>query len=405
MAIGDSVMTFVQRNPNLSVAARIEGADTAAGYAARDPLMHLGRGGVYLAAADEEQNELRLTTALAELRMAAKLTPEDYRVWLSLGRVLDRDGKQAEARAAFDRAVQLAPRHFDTRWAFGNHWLRAGQREAAFAQFREALTGRPSALPLVFDYAWDAFQGDGKAIAAAVAPAGEAKVQLIVLLIARNRIADAVAIWREMPNRTEAQAQQITTALFHAGKMAAAYEAWSSVQMAERPAPDAGSLLANGDFEKPLVLNSGVPFLTWRIPPIGGVRVTLDRKEPHAGRQSLRISLDVGENVPFTPASQTLVVKSSKSYLLKFAFRTEELHAWGTTTVEVVDAADPGKLRAAAQLPNGDKDWTEQEIPFTTAAITEAVTVRLQRQPCGDPPCASTGRVWLDTFKLTEAGQ
>src|SRR5262249_40263454 len=77
-AIGDSVMTFVERNPNLSAEARLEGADTAASFASSDPRMHLGRGGVYLASANEEQNETQLATALAELRAAAAMTPDDY---------------------------------------------------------------------------------------------------------------------------------------------------------------------------------------------------------------------------------------------------------------------------------------------------------------------------------------
>src|SRR5262249_48989827 len=144
-AIGDSVMTFVERNPNLSAEARLEGADTAASFASSDPRMHLGRGGVYLASANEEQNETQLATALAELRAAAAMTPDDYRTWMTLGRALDRAGATAEAKEVLERAVTLAPRHFDPRWALANHLLRAGERDAAFAEFRQALASRPAA--------------------------------------------------------------------------------------------------------------------------------------------------------------------------------------------------------------------------------------------------------------------
>ncbi|MEK7832715.1 MAG: tetratricopeptide repeat protein, partial [Acidobacteriota bacterium] len=168
-AIGDSFITFVQRSQELSSEARLQGADTAIGLAERDPLAHLGRGAVYLAAANEEQNEMRLKTALEELRTATKISPEDYRAWLALGRALDRSGVLTEARSALERSIALAPRHFEPRWAMGNHLLRAGDREASFAQLRQALAGRPSALPLVFDYAWEAFQGDGRAIFSALA--------------------------------------------------------------------------------------------------------------------------------------------------------------------------------------------------------------------------------------------
>ena len=165
-ALGDSFITFVQRSADLSSEARLQGADTAAKLANRDPLVHLGRGTVYLASANEEQNEALVPTAISELRLATEINPEDYRAWLALGRALDRSGATQEARAALERSTALAPRHFEPRWALGNHLLRAGDRQASFEQLKIALAGRPSALPLVLDYAWEAFQGDGRAIAA-----------------------------------------------------------------------------------------------------------------------------------------------------------------------------------------------------------------------------------------------
>ncbi|MCI0336998.1 MAG: hypothetical protein L0226_05450, partial [Acidobacteria bacterium] len=57
---------------------------------------------------------------------------------------------------------------------------------------------------------------------------------------------------------------------------------------------------------------------------------------------------------------------------------------------------------ATAPVPTRDNKWTEYEISLDTAAATEAVTVRLQRQPCTEPPCPINGRVWFDDFKLLE---
>src|SRR5215813_5966898 len=59
-AIGDSVMIFIERAPNVAIEEKIEWADTAAKYSPRDPLVHWRRGGVYLPAADEERQESRL---------------------------------------------------------------------------------------------------------------------------------------------------------------------------------------------------------------------------------------------------------------------------------------------------------------------------------------------------------
>lgn len=403
LAIGDAVMSAVERTPNLSPEAKLQWADLAVGFAGRDPLARLGRGGAYLAAASEEQNEQLLATALDELREATKMNPEDYRTWLTLGRALDRGGLSNEAREALEHSVKLAPSHFEARWAMGNHLLRKADREAAFAQFRQALAGRQSALPLVFDYAWNSFNGDGRAIASALALTGESRSQMIALLVGRNRFTDAMTIWRETGNHSAAEAQQVSTALFYAGQMASANEVWNSVTIPDRPTPDAGSVISNGSFEKQLLIDSKTPFLSWRIVPMTGVKISLDRKAPKDGQQSLRVGFEIRENIPQTFFSQTVMVKPSTSYQLSYAVRTEELVGWSMLTLEAVDAADAGRLRAtSAPLPNKTTEWKEEQVKFTTNAKTEAVTIRFQRQPCPDPPCLLTGRVLFDAFKLTE---
>ena len=176
--------------------------------------------------------------------------------------------------------------------------------------------------------------------------------------------------------------------------------------MPDRPVPDSDSLLANSNFETQLSLDSKVPFLTWRIPPIGGVKVSLDRKLPNKGLQSLRLSFEVRENVPQTFFAQTIMVKPSTTYQFGYAYKTEELRGWSMLTLEIVDAADPGRLRATKEpLPNGTHDWREEHFTFTTTPKTEAITVRFQRQPCPDPPCLLTGKVLFDALKLNEAAK
>ena len=407
-AIGDSVMTFVQRSPKLSLEAQIEGADMALKYLPRDPLIHWRRGGVYLNAANEEMEESRLEVAIDEFRAATRIGPNDYRVWLALGRALDRGDDAAGARAAFERAIALAPNHFDPRWAFGNHLLRAGDRDGSFAQMRLALGNRPYALPLIFDYAWNVYGGDGKAISSALDPPRQVKSLLASLLIYRGRVDDAMTVWREMTSRNPGDAQKVAEALFHTGNFNKAYEVWTSVEIPNRPTPDAGSLLSNGGFEVLPSLNQKTPFLTWQINPIQGAKVLQDRKEPRAGQRSLRVGFDVRGNVGFTIASQTVPVRPSTNYRLTFSIRSDKLQSLSTPLIEVYDSAlalaQGNRVRVATPpLPNGaDNEWTDYKLEFTTNAQTEAVTVRIQRPPCSEPPCPIEGHVWFDEFKLTE---
>ncbi len=404
-AIGDSIMTFVQRSASLSPDAKREGADIAAKYSPRDPLIHWQRGGVYFDAANEEFEGKRLDVALDELHKATQMSPEDYRVWLALGRALDRSGSTAEARAALDKGLQLAPNHFETRWALGNHLLRAGDRDGSFTQMRLALANRPSALPLVFDYAWNVFQGDGKAIAKALDPPASVRSQMIAMLISRGKVEDGLALWREINSPTAKDVQRVTESLVNAGRFAAAYDLWKSAKILDpsRPEPDAGSLLANGGFERKFSVNSSTPFYEWRVAPGGVMRVSLDQKEPFEGNYSLRYSFNLDSNTAFTLAAQTMPVKPNKKYCLSFFVRTEELESLSTPFVEVYDAADIKRSHAAtAPIPIRTIKWTEYEIAIPTAATTEALTVRLQRQPCPEDPCPIAGRAWFDDFKVRE---
>src|SRR5262245_12230928 len=237
-AVSDLLMTFVVPSPKLSLEEQIEWADVALKYSPRDPLIRWKYGGVYLKAANEKMEESLRETAIEELRWATRMSPDDYRVWLALGRALDRGGDIAGARATFERAIELAPNHFDPRWSFGNYLLRAGDREGSFEQMRTALKNKPSALPLVFDYAWNVYQGDGKAIVTALDPPRSTQSTLATLLIYRGRVDDAMATWRAMTTRTVYDAQKITEALFNSGNFRKAYEAWMSVEIPGRPAPD-----------------------------------------------------------------------------------------------------------------------------------------------------------------------
>jgi tetratricopeptide (TPR) repeat protein len=402
-AIGDSYMTYVERSAVLSPEGRIEGADLALKFSPHDPLIYWQRGGVYFNASDEDLMDERLSVALNDLRQAARMNPEDYRVWLTLGRVLDRTGSTAEARAALDRALQLAPRHFEPRWALGNHLLRAEDRDASFAQMRLALANRPSALPIVFDYAWAVYQGDGKAIAEALAPPAEVKAQMISLLISRGEVEEGLAVWREADSPGLKDVQRVTESLINAGRFAEAYDIWTKAEIPDRPSSDAHSLLANGSFEQTFSSESKTPFYAWRTIRPSVVRVTLDRKDQIAGEQSLRIGFNLEQNAAIILAAQTIPVKPQKRYCLNFFVKTEGLESLSTPLVEIYDSADMKRARAAtAPFPTRDNNWTDYVISLDTVADTEALTIRLLRPPCAESPCPISGIIWVDDFKLLE---
>jgi len=402
-AIGESIISYVQRDQRLSLEAKLEGADLAVRYAPRDPAIHWQRGGVYFTAS-EEPMESRIVMARNELRQATELSPEDYRVWLTLGRVLDRSGSREEARAAFERALKLAPNHFETHWTMGNHLLRAGDRQASFVHLQAALISRPSALPIIFDYAWNSFAGDGKEIIQALSPPRELIAQLVSLLILHGNIDDAMVLWQEQKSPTIKETQKVVESLINIGQYRTAYEVWTSSAIPDRPAPDADSLLANGNFEQSLLINSSIPFYSWQIAPQGGdVRLTPDRTKPQEGERCLRASFNVDLNKAIILATQVVPIKPKTKYCLSFYARTEDLLSLETPYVEIFDAADQKRASAESErFKIRSNEWRKYEVELETAAETEALTVRLLRLPCPEPPCPIEGRLWVDGFRLNE---
>jgi hypothetical protein len=131
--------------------------------------------------------------------------------------------------------------------------------------------------------------------------------------------------------------------------------------------------------------------------------VLLDSKEHQEGAFSFRAGFDIRENVDLTIATQTVPVKMATTYLLIFAARTRELQSLSNPQVEVFDPANQSRLSVSLPpLRNGESDWKHYSLEFKTSPGTEAVTVRIRRPSCNDPPCPFVGRVWFDDFKLVE---
>ncbi|NOT60796.1 MAG: hypothetical protein HOP19_11305, partial [Acidobacteria bacterium] len=193
----------------------------------------------------------------------------------------------------------------------------------------------------------------------------------------------------------------IVESLQRIGQHRAAYEIWRKVQA--EPVADANSFLSNGGFEQAIDLGSNIPFLTWQVFSPADVTVGLDPQVFSAGSLSLRLRFDTKENIALILAAQTVTVQPRTAYRLRCMVKTEALQSLSTPFIAIQDAADDKRLSVASpSISTGTAEWTEYKTDFVTPAATEAVTVRLMRMPCNEPPCPLTGRAWFDDFQLTQ---
>ena len=426
-ALGDRLMAVTHQQNDLDTATKLTSTDGAVRFAPDVSLLHYQRGLLYLAQASGDETEFRLREAISSLRTATNLSPEDYRVWLALGQALNRHGETEAARQAFKQALTLAPQYFESHWAMGNFLLRNNETEQAFAELKQALAIRPTELPLLFDYAWNTYNGDVPTILRALPAPPEAKPLLANSLVAHEKVSEGMKVWQELSSSSPAIARQhakdfigTLSAKQHFG---AAYEVWQTAAQMKNPgnyltedaateaaqwytvnAPDVGSLLSNGSFERDLLVRNSPPFLDWRLYSVAGLTISRANDQHQTGNFSLRLNFEVPGNQTFMVMEQAIPIKPSARYRLSFAAKTEDLLTLSSPFVEVFDPADIKRLHATAKpFPLKNNAWENYALDFMTAAATEIVIVRVMRPACGEPPCPLSGKIWLDDFKLAES--
>ncbi|MBS1808069.1 MAG: tetratricopeptide repeat protein [Acidobacteria bacterium] len=425
-ATADQWINVARGDGEYDAATKLAMTDFAVQFAPQISKLHYQRGQAYLSLAAGEETQTFLKESIASLQTAAQLGPEDFRIWIALGQAQDRSGETAEAKKAFTQALKLAPNYYEPHWAYANHLLRNSENDAAFAEFKRALAIRPTELPLLFDYAWNTFNGNVAAVIKALDPSSHAKAQFASLLIERGKVNEGMALWRELnntaPGLARSNARNLINALLTKQQFGVAYEVWQLATKTRRSdeselteearqedanwyainQPDAGSLLNNGDFENDLRTGTVAPFQIWRLTQTKGLTISRNNQQYKTGSFSLQLNFDVTGNVGFAVIEQLLPIKPATAYQLSFAAKIEDLQTLSAPLVEVYDPADLKRLHGSTKpFPLGNSAWQDHSIDFTTASATEAVVVRVLRPACGEPPCPIRGRIWLDNIKLT----
>ena len=362
----------------------------------------------------------QLTEGLASLQRAAALTLNDYRYQLELARGFAANQRNAEAANSFQRAIQLAPRHFETHWAYANFALRAHQRDTALESFRQALalSGQDHAYRAEVEqasaqHAYAALTGaygfDLGALERATPATAKAQTHLVGFLAQRDSLELALTKWRKLPVADAASYRNLLFKLLaetqQAGRFNDAREVWQRLLTHEGEALNKSSdadLITNGGFERQ-PLNERYPDLTngfdWQIE--GHAEVAADRTElaAHAGNQSLRLRLVARLAEPFRHVAQRVVVAPNATYRLRFWVKASELPS-DVPYLEIADATAPQGFRLIAAFPRQTDDWQEQSLRFTVPAATNVIALRLCVPVMATLDLNRRNTVWLDDISL-----
>jgi hypothetical protein len=354
-----------------------------------------------------------LPAAVARYERAAALSPNDYRLWVELGRARSAAGDTGGAERALRRATELAPNYPGPRWHLGNLLLRGGRTEEAFAELRRAGDADPATYRAqVFNMAWGAFGGDTARLRELAGDSAASRAALADYLVGRGRLDDALALWREFDaaNLTAEHAAAGTKLREALAALKRFHDALSVERVLLRSTSGAGvapeiDRVTNGGFEE-AVGPAGRNLFEWQVTPVAGAQLNLDAGAPRGGARSLRVLFESGGALDFKHVSQLVAVRPSSRYRLEYFFRTDGLKSTSTLRTVVADAADAARpLASSDPLPMGATDgWRQAAVEFATGPRTEAVTVTVRREPCAEAVCPIFGKVWYDDFNLQRTG-
>lgn len=372
-------------------------AETAINLAPADP-----QGYYKLGAAYEKTFLLEdLPKSLQEYEKAVSLSPNDYRLWQTLGKSRSQNGDIKGAEKALRRAAELAPNYAQVRWLLGNNLLRQGVDEEAFVEIRHAVAQDKNLAPQAVNIAWQVFDGDIDRISQKIGDSAPIKASLVTFLASQDRIDEAFNIWNTIPDEEKISeykpnGESILAKLLEKKDYGKYFELYNQLNRSKGENFAVGKIF-NGDFEQQ-VKTSDISIFDWQIAPGQQPQIGLDESQKHGGSKSLVAVYNSQTGQEFRQISQTVIVEPGKTYKFE-AFYRADLKTTQAFQWEIANAAD-GKVLTNTSPTNAVADWSSLTTLFTVPQGIQAVTVRLSRIPCKQGLCPISGRIWFDDISL-----
>lgn len=340
--------------------------------------------------------------AVKEYEKAAALSPNDYRLWLQLGKARDRDGDFAGAENALRKSLELAPNYSEVQWMLGNLLLRQGKSAEAFELIRQAADGNQRFLDPAVAIAWQIFDGDLGRLRQNIGDSSKINAALASYLLKQEQFDEAFGAWNALPveerkNVFRERGEELYNRMITAGKYHHALKIWADIAQADNKSYKIGQI-TDGGFEVNEKQEKKSVF-DWQIAEGAQPLIGVDPETVRGGALSRRIIFNSPNGADFRQISQAVAVEPGKKYEFSIVYRSD-LKTDATLKWDIVSASD-GKLLTATEPLAAKADWTNLKTEFTAPETSEAVVIRLARDACASAVCPISGSVWFDDFVLS----
>lgn len=393
--IGNTLAEYSNANEN-----NIQIAQMAVSMAPDDPLTHwrIAQVSQKLLPLDQQAQ------SIVEYEKAVNLSPNDYRLWMSLGTAHGRAGDPAKAEEALRRAVALAPNYAYPHWYLGNLLLRNGRYDEAFSELRSAAGADPELQSQQFNLIWQIYSTDPEALRNAVGPTAIARAKFALYLLTQKRFEDGLRLWNglstEEKRANKETAEAIITSLNVEYRYHDAVKVWNEIAT-EKYQAQVGRVF-DGSFEEAVTYGPETVF-GWQVKNAPQMQIAIDPGKSHAGERSLRLAFQVRANLEEINVSQLVPVTPNTEYDFECFVRTEKLETGSAPQVQIIDPTNATPLASSSMAPGGTNEWAPINLQFKTGEKTEAVFLKIVRVSCSTqetPVCPIYGTIWYDDFSF-----
>ncbi len=350
---------------------------------------------------------------LKQLRRATELNPYASRYWADLAWVCELAGDTPCATQGIDRAVKLNPMTPQLRWVAANTFLRAGQNDAAMAQFRRLLEMDPAYAPATFHVCLGSLGNPQLILEKVMPPAKDPSLKLTYLnILSRSEMDGADDLARQVWAKTVAEgtafplsaATPYVEHLLQFGQVQEAENAWRDLEklgVIANPGKDQdGNLIFNGDFDH-VPLNTG---FDWRSASATYLALDFADPTPYSGKACLRIDFTVSRNEAYQPLYQIVPVAPNQSYVLTAYVRSKDITSDSGPRLQVVDPVHSNGPSAMTESTVGTTPWHLIKLEFCTGPNANFLQVSILRVRGRTYPTEITGSFWLDNVALKPSG-
>jgi tetratricopeptide (TPR) repeat protein len=330
-----------------------------------------------------------------------RLSPNDYRWWIELGRAREQLDDSEGSEKALKRAIELAPNYTYPHWQLGNFYLRQGRNDEAFAQLKTAAENNAFYREQVFYIVWEFFDQDKDQLERIVGNSPQVQATLAKFYATHDQPEAAVRTWSTLTPEEKEENRPIGVLLMQVLYEKKHFRASQFFvrDMGRDPEAKEGQI-RNGGFEEPVkVLPPVDTYFDWGIGDKDKVSVKQDAAQKHDGKMSLRVTFNSFTAPSLVNATQILALEPGGHYSLTFWVRTENLKSASPPYIEVAGINNPRSFGSTPPFPTGSNDWQQMKIDFTVPNDVDGAILRTVRQFCGEN-CPLVGTVWYDDFNL-----